>query len=984
MDRMNTILIKSIIQLKINNLVRIRRRNVVFGTFILIAVVLFVGHRSFELMEQATFKDFNQHQLILAKEAASGIEMFFENLSGALKILGNIPEINHFDEKITRQLLKHEIHELKRFCVNDIGILDTKGILRFSAEARELEGKEFSWRNYYQKAKQMLPGSSSYIIEFIEFKGVDVGQKGIVVAVPMFKNEPHSETSNFVGIILCTLKLDSMNEKLIAQLKPSANGHAFLIDHESNILWMPDRKQFGGNLLQNAEAFPSFRRTVTQMLAGSTDMTEIDYYRFDESTAAYTEEKETKLLAFVPISLGEMQWSVGIWAPKMEVRERIHDAYINHLLLVGIIIITLLVASAYIIVISLNYNKSLKEEVALKTTEFKDSHERLLTILDGLDAMVFVADIETYDIFFANKYLRDQFGDVIGRPCWQALQSGQTGPCKFCSNSNLLGLDGLPTGARVWEVQNTINNQWYIVYDRAISWVDGRIVRLEIATDITDRKNMEEELRQAHKEMGTFCQIIKQVSGRQTLGSVGAYLLNELRPILNTNHMQMFIFSSDRNSFFSISEKNIAHIENPEMVQTILALLEGLNDLIIAPAKPFIPPLIPDTFPTKGRQSIIPILHQNQLCGVLVVACPKECLCPEKGLEMAALILAQTAGAITRAAFHEEEVHELHNRIEHTAEFRGIIGKDPKMQVIYKLIEDIAPTDASVLIQGESGTGKELVARAIHNQSPRNNKPFIVINCSAYPETLLESELFGHEKGAFTGAVRQKTGRFEQAHGGTVFLDEIGEISPSAQIKLLRVLQTHKFERLGGEQTISVDIRLLAATNKELLQEVKNGNFREDLFYRLNVIPVHLPALKTRRNDIPLLARHFQQKFSTEQGVEIRGFSSDTMRRLLEHPWPGNVRELENSIEHAVVIAKGGRIEISHLPNALSELPSSLAGSTHGTMLENEKRLLMEILQECDWNKKQAAQQLGISRSTLYAKLKKYRIKPPLTHAATN
>ncbi|MCP4648145.1 MAG: sigma-54-dependent Fis family transcriptional regulator, partial [bacterium] len=352
----------------------------------------------------------------------------------------------------------------------------------------------------------------------------------------------------------------------------------------------------------------------------------------------------------------------------------------------------------------------------------------------------------------------------------------------------------------------------------------------------------------------------------------------------------------------------------------------------------------------------------------------------EKGLEMVSLILAQASGTIRRATVHEEEIHDLKACIESRPEFRGIVGKDPKMQVVYKLIEDIAPTDATILIQGESGTGKELVARAIRRQSLRNDKPFVVINCSAYPDTLLESELFGHEKGAFTGATRQKTGRFEQANGGTVFLDEIGEIAPSSQIKLLRVLQTQKFERLGGEQTLSVDVRILAATNRDLIQEVKNGNFREDLFYRLNVIPLQLPPLRARRNDVPLLVRHFQKKYALEQGEKVKGLSSEAMRRLLDHQWPGNVRELENSIEHAVVLAKGERIEISHLPSVLckAELPSQ--GGQQGTIIEHEKRLLLDALEESGWNKKQAALRLGISRSTLYGKLRKYNITKPTLH----
>jgi two-component system response regulator HydG len=321
-------------------------------------------------------------------------------------------------------------------------------------------------------------------------------------------------------------------------------------------------------------------------------------------------------------------------------------------------------------------------------------------------------------------------------------------------------------------------------------------------------------------------------------------------------------------------------------------------------------------------------------------------------------MLGQAAGVIKRAVLQEEEIRQIENQVETTAEFSGIIGKDSKMQLIYKLIEDIAPTDATALIQGESGTGKELVARAIHRRSPRKNKPFVVINCSAYPA----SELFGHEKGAFTGAIRQKSGRFEQAHDGTVFLDEIGEIAPSAQIRLLRVLQTQKFERIGGEKTLNVNVRIIAATNNELLQQVKQGTFREDLYYRLNVIPITLPPLSERRNDIPLLALHFLHLFAAEQGKKIEQFSPEAMRLLLDHTWPGNVRELENTIEHATVLAKGVRIEVSDLPAMFRSAASTNQATKQPTLVENEIKLLQEVLEECDWNKKQAAKRPRINQ----------------------
>ncbi len=218
------------------------------------------------------------------------------------------------------------------------------------------------------------------------------------------------------------------------------------------------------------------------------------------------------------------------------------------------------------------------------------------------------------------------------------------------------------------------------------------------------------------------------------------------------------------------------------------------------------------------------------------------------------------------------------------------------------------------------------------------------------------------------------------ADGGTVFLDEIGEIAPSAQIKLLRVLQSQKFERVGGEETLNVNVRILAATNKDLLKEVTDGSFREDLFYRLNVIPIQLPPLKKRRNDIPLLARYFLRRFAAEQNKEIQDFSSEAMRLLLDYAWPGNVRELENSIEHTAVLAKGSKVEISDLPSFIRDVTPTIVPKAPGTIVENEKKLLREVLEECDWNKKKAALQLGISRSTLYDKIKKYQIRKPTIH----
>jgi DNA-binding NtrC family response regulator len=312
----------------------------------------------------------------------------------------------------------------------------------------------------------------------------------------------------------------------------------------------------------------------------------------------------------------------------------------------------------------------------------------------------------------------------------------------------------------------------------------------------------------------------------------------------------------------------------------------------------------------------------------------------------------------------------LSQALEKRYSFGNILGKNSRMQEIYELISDISNTDSTVLIQGESGTGKELIARAIHFNSHRKAKPFIVANCSAYSQNLLESELFGHEKGAFTGAIRRKVGRFELAHGGTIFLDEIGEVSAPTQILLLRVLQDHRFERVGGEETLEVDVRIIAATNKNLMEEMKRGTFREDLYYRLNVIPIFVPPLRERRDDIPLLASHFLQKFSHEKAKEVTSISPEVMEIFLAHSWPGNVRELENVIEHAAIIAKRDKILPKDLPQYLMQKPLP---TQHLVSLQDyERSLILKTLEETNWNKHQASKRLRINRSTLYGKMRRY------------
>jgi Nif-specific regulatory protein len=334
----------------------------------------------------------------------------------------------------------------------------------------------------------------------------------------------------------------------------------------------------------------------------------------------------------------------------------------------------------------------------------------------------------------------------------------------------------------------------------------------------------------------------------------------------------------------------------------------------------------------------------------------------------------QAAIAIENAQLYEalrEENRRLRQQAAESSAFEGIIGQSPKMKHVFDMMNSVLDSDVTVLIQGESGTGKELVARALHYSGSRRDKPFIALFCGSLPETLLESELFGHKKGAFTGAIADKKGLFESAHGGTFFLDEIGDLSPNIQTQLLRVLQEGEIKRVGENQVRKVDVRIIAATNKNLAEAVKSGAFREDLYYRLNVINLFLPPLRQRAKDVPLLAHHFLRKYAAKNRKEIAGFLPEALDLLTGYSWPGNVRELENTVERAVVLAK--ETYISTMDLRLQDAARELVLPQGLTLEEMERRLVEKTLDEVDNNITHAADRLGVSRRWIHYKMKQWQ-----------
>ena len=529
-------------------------------------------------------------------------------------------------------------------------------------------------------------------------------------------------------------------------------------------------------------------------------------------------------------------------------------------------------------------------------------------------------------------------------------------------------------------------------------------------TGISNRKQTEEALERRNRELSSLNVIATTISRSLELEKVLADTLRTVLDLMDLKAGWIFLREGETDKLILTSHLGLS----PEFVreETERPLGNCICSHVMRRKKALIaenilkcPRLSRSVVEEQGLacHASVPLISKDRVVGVMNVASENFRPFSDEDLGLLTGIGHQVGVAIENARLFEDtrkkssELKEAYERLKSLYEelkrerkktktlkkaleerfgLENIVGKNHKMQAIYDLIEDISQSDSTVLIQGESGTGKELIARAIHVLSPRKERPFVVANCSAYAQTLLESELFGHEKGAFTGAIRRKKGRFELADGGSIFLDEIGEIPPTTQLVLLRVLQEKKFERVGGEDTIKVDVRVIAATNRNLAQEMMSGRFREDLYYRLNVIPVMVPPLRERKDDIPLLVKHFLEVYSTANSKAIRGFSEDVMQIFLDYDWPGNVRELQNVVEHAVILAKGEMITQIDLPHSLKEtFPRTYADIS--SLKDTEKNLILKVLKETDGNKYQAAKRLGITRSTLYGKLRKHGIMVP-------
>ena len=628
-------------------------------------------------------------------------------------------------------------------------------------------------------------------------------------------------------------------------------------------------------------------------------------------------------------------------------------------------------------------------------SELRSAKEFSDKIVNNITDQLVVIDPGTHRIAQANTSFLARVGlsmeKVVGEPCY-AVMLGRKTPCwEDGIHCPVRESAAIKRPAQCNKVYPNSEGQERMLRVLTYPLVDSRgnvELILLMKRDITEKRKMEEalafrskELQTSQHQLETLFEISRRASAEDSLQELIHTLYDFVEGIFPDSDPLFLILDADSDRFLPLEGCR------PDVVEPLRGLQQRMEKAGLA--SEFVRHLLS----TKDSQVVtsadgknahpffkavaeiypswfgLPIFVGQHCIGYFLLGSHACTNYSREDLRFFHALFAQTAGHIRHFVQYDSEIHRIRDHSPEIFSHGELIGQSEKMIKIYDLIDLVAMSDATVLITGENGTGKELVALAIHKQNYRRKGPFIVANCSAYSSNLLESELFGHEKGAFTGAIRQKKGRIERAQEGTLFLDEIGDISLATQVLLLRFLQDRRFERVGGEETIEANVRVLAATNRDLRRGVKDGRLREDLYYRLNVFSIHMPPLRERKEDIPLLSRHFLKKFCLKEGKKIQEISSDAMKVLMDYNWPGNVRQLENALSYAVIISKEETIKRKHLPPFLKETGGE---SARISLSENERGLILQALEESNWNKHDAARRLQLSRSTLYSKIRRY------------
>ncbi len=631
--------------------------------------------------------------------------------------------------------------------------------------------------------------------------------------------------------------------------------------------------------------------------------------------------------------------------------------------------------------------------------EIRSAKEFYETIINSITDNLVVIDPRTYALVLANAsflaYTGKSPDQVLGRPCYAVIR-GRTTPC-IKDGLHCPAREGARLKRMILSERPLINfrgeNRTFQVATFPHLDPQGNVdllIRLE--RDVTDRRQMEEtlafrsrQLQKTQRQLARLAEIARERTGPRSFPDLVHFLQDRILETFPFSDPIFLILDPRQDQFLSLKDcsphatealsRLLLHLEQSQQVAPFCQYLRHLEDPngVTSADHENLPPFFQPLWEIYPSWCGLPLFAQQHCLGFFVLGFHMPQAFSGEDLHFLQALFAQVV-CYLRYLLRREEVTGAEGRPPAPkTSFGDLIGQSKEMQELYRFIDQVGGTDAPVLILGESGTGKELAARTLHRHSKRSREPFLTVACSASSPTLLESELFGHEKGAFTGAIRRHKGALERAHGGTLFLDEVADLPPATQIQLLRFLQDRIFERVGGDTTLEVNVRVVAATAKDLHLEVQAGRFREDLYYRLHITGIHLPPLRKRREDIPLLCQHFLHRLSLREGKRLTRFSSSALQVLMDFDWPGNVRQLENVISHAVTLASGEVVRRHHLPRFLQG--EDAAEAPPASLADAERQVIIRALKESGWNKHEAARRLKVSRSTLYSKIKRYGLQ---------
>ncbi len=898
----------------------------------------------------AALRQVQEQQLLRVGEISGRLKLYAEFLARAMTSVAGFQQVQRFHEDATRHVLALEIDELSKFGVTDIEVLDSQGDVRFSA-LRSREGRNLAEQTFFPEVVR-LAGKKAYLIECYPPQAPKSAEKECVIAVPMDMGAERA----LMGVVLCRLKVSSLVQEL---LTPPAGlvgtGPILLLDGDGQVLWIapdPGAEALPAGPAGLPEGWQAASEKMRQQQSGTLTAW---MPRFDPSLKRYAGDPEEILIAHASVELGAQRWTVATWIPRRLMGFHMPGDYARPLLLIFLVIGIILIGPAYSLLYAFRHSQTLENEVTSKTRQLRAARQRLLTILDSLDLLVYVVDPETHEILFVNRHTRELHGDAVGEICWKVFREGQNGPCALCPGIEQREQAG-GGQARTWEFQTQSTGRWFEVRDRSIVWEDGRVVRLEIATDITARKASETALRRTTRNLSSLLESLPVTVPFtcEARGQMRFTYLNNAVEQLTGYPVERFLQDP---GFWA------SHL-HPNDRQRVVSVLENLEQ--------------------EGRLSLEYSFRMADG--------------EYKMLQDTRRLITLPDGTVSHVVGTWQDITEGKRLRRHSLALGALsegdqlglgemIGTSARMREVYKRVARVIEMDVkTVLILGETGTGKDLAARVIHDLSPRKEHPFSVINCANLPDHLLESELFGHEKGAFTDARWLKRGLLEQAPMGTIVLNEIGHMKPELQAKLLMVIEERRFRRVGGLKDLDLDVRVIAATNRDLWKATQEGEFREDLYFRLKQITIHMPPLRDRKEDIPLLCHHLIQMANREYNRNVRGMTKEAQDLLLAYSWPGNVRQLKNVIQRAVVFGENEQIRLEDLPSEI--VAGGNGGGGNGkrrkvdaefvlpddgvSLAALEKALIEQALNKTSGNQVRSAALLGISRHAMRHRMKKY------------